>query len=145
MCKCISSTFDCQPWAWFHVYSVLQLVNVVLVYCRRAFVTADTWWAWFRVNSVFLLVSVVLLLAGLTVVPLTFAHVYVALVNLTTWELMSGDRITYLRHLNDDVSPFHRGYLRNFVTFCCICRPQNWARRYRKLTEHGEQLPDGTA
>jgi len=105
-------------------------------------VTADTWWAWFRVNIVFLLIAVILLVGVVTVVPLTCAHIYVAVVNLTTWELMSADRITYLRHLNDDVSPFHRGYLRNLATFCCICRPQNWERRYRrKFTD----LADNTA
>jgi len=112
-----------------------------VLYRRRAFVTADTWWAWFHVNSVFLLVAAVLVLAGLTLVPLTFAHLYVAAVNLTTWELMSSHRISYLRHLND-VNPFHLGYLRNIATFCCICRPQNWEQLYRKFTQ---QLSDSAA
>jgi len=95
-------------------------------------VTADTWWSWWRLNAVWLCVAVVLVLAGLTVVPLTLVHVYVAVVNLTTWELMSAQRITYLRHWTDDANPFHRGYVRNVATFCCACRPQNWELFYRR-------------
>ena len=98
--------------------------------------TADTWWAWFRLNAIFLCVAIVLLFAALSVVPLTLFHVYVALVNLTTWELTSSHRIPYLRHL-DDVNPFHHGYLHNVLMFCCRCRPQNWEMMY---TRHTQQM-----
>ena len=130
----------CQPrFSWKVTIKRYECVCVFI--CRRAFVTADTWWAWFRVNSIFLVDALVLVLAGLAVVPLTFTHIYVAAVNLTTWELLSSHRISYLRHLNDE-NPFHRGYLRNIATFCCICRPQNWGHVYRRYTE---QLSDSAA
>ena len=115
--------------------------SCLCLWYRQAFVTADTWWAWFRGNVVYLVVAVVLVLTGLVIVPLTVAHIYIALINLTTWELMSSHRISYLQHLND-VNPFHRGYLCNIATFCCFCRPQNWEQLYKRFTQ---QLSDSPA
>jgi len=108
----------------------------VRVFSRRAFVTADTWWAWFSNNYIFLLDAVVLVLAGFAVVPLMCAHCYLAVVNWTTWEMMSSHRISYLQNLLNDENPFHRGYFRNMATFCCICRPQNWEQLYKRYTRH---------
>ena len=120
---------------------------VCVVLCgRRSFATADSWWAWFRLNALSLCIAAVLLLAALCVVPLTFVHCYVAAVNLTTWELMSSDRLAYLRrpaaHLSDGDdadernNPFHLGYVRNVAAFCCRCRPHNWDVMYSK---HAQQ------
>jgi len=112
----------------------------VVCIARRAFISADTWSAWFYRNGILLFDAVVLVLAGLALVPLTASHIYVAVVNMTTWELMSSHRITYLQHLNDE-NPFHRGYLRNIVMFCCVCRLQNWEHLYSRYTQKLSQSP----
>jgi hypothetical protein len=78
---------------------------------------------------------------GMITLPLTFAHLYVAIANVTTWEFASSHRITYLRNIEPGVNPFHLGYIRNVVTFLCSCRAQNWERLYVKYRQKsGDKL-----
>jgi len=75
---------------------------------------------------------VILVLGGLSTLPLTIAHMYVAVANVTTWEFAFSYRIAYLKDLDPGVNPFHLGYVRNLKTFLCVFRKQNWERFYLK-------------
>lgn len=59
-------------------------------------------------------------------------HFYLAVYNLTTWEVTSWAKVTYLRHINfNDGSPFSRNLIVNLRTFCCL--PRCWRTRCRNI------------
>merc|ERR1712232_1450290 len=74
------------------------------------------------------LVEVPLLLLGLATIAMLLImvaclfsfHVYLASVNLTTWENISWHRISYLRGIETEaMSPFSRSLSINFALYCC--------------------------
>jgi len=80
------------------------------------------------------LLSIAMALMGFIasmVVGLSLMHVYLAFINLTTWEFASWEKITYLKSLPDANagSPFSRSCLLNMWIFCIL--PRCWPRSCR--------------
>ena len=75
---------------------------------------------WFLGNWHRLLITIVLLLFLAMVGCLLGFHIYLASINLTTWEFMSWNKISYLKNLNKEKgSPFSHGYAKNLYVNCC--------------------------
>ena len=84
-------------------------------------------------NSMVLVSGAVLLFGGTSVVALSCMHLYLALNNLTTWEMLARHRISYLKSLDMDKNPFHLGYFKNIFVFLCSFNSQNWEGVYQKF------------
>eukprot|EP00397_Hematodinium_sp_SG-2012_P030197 GEMP01031964.1.p1 GENE.GEMP01031964.1~~GEMP01031964.1.p1 ORF type:complete len:314 (+),score=49.96 GEMP01031964.1:31-972(+) len=71
--------------------------------------------------SVFLICGTVTIFSMLMIVCcLLFFHCFLAIANLTTWENVSWQRITYLKTLKEEKgSPFSRSLRDNLLVFCC--------------------------
>ena len=50
------------------------------------------------------------------------AHLYMAFMNVTTWESIKGSTISYLKNWTNTMSPFSKGLTGNFVEFCTMNR-----------------------
>ena len=72
----------------------------------------------------------VLILGSFTASMLFCFHSHLMCINATTWEVVSRERITYLKHLDIDLNPFHEGYCKNMWLFLCSHTPRNWDRVY---------------
>ncbi|CAL8086414.1 unnamed protein product [Calicophoron daubneyi] len=133
VCNCIGE----RNHSAFVTFLILQdLVIWWTVYFAWSSVLPHIYWSdWFRINGLFLADIVVLVVAGVPVTLLLGFHTYLALGGRTTWETVAHDRITYLRHLEDNVNPFHQGYVRNCYAFCCSRFPFGWDRIYAETVK----------
>ncbi|CAH8497920.1 unnamed protein product [Schistosoma mattheei] len=107
----------------FVVFLFCQTISIwwCLYYCWYSLVEASKWNIWFKNN-----------------IPVTVIlgfHIYLALVNKTTWETVAHDRITYLQSLKSDENPFNQGFLWNCYAFCCSRHPYGWDRIYANSAE----------
>ncbi|XP_013420301.1 probable palmitoyltransferase ZDHHC12 [Lingula anatina] len=126
---------------WLFLFSKAVIIWWTLYIAWKAIVHTEEWNEWFNLNVLFVLDILILIVGGLTVTGLLTFHSYLMLTNMTTWELVSRERITYLRNLDEELNPFHQGYCRNAITFLCNCRLTQWASLYAKKLR--EELPSG--
>ena len=65
-----------------------------------------------------LFIFLVVIIFFIFVLPLVFMHTYLVLVNLTTWEMLSWKKITYLKIWPRKLgSPFSHGLKKNLYIF----------------------------
>ncbi|CAH8516474.1 unnamed protein product [Schistosoma haematobium] len=116
----------------FVVFLFCQTISIwwCLYYCWYSLVEASKWNIWFKNNSMFLFFIIMLIICGVPVTVILGFHIYLALVNKTTWETVAHDRITYLQSLKSDENPFNQGFLWNCYAFCCSRHPYGWDRIY---------------
>jgi palmitoyltransferase len=80
--------------------------------------------AWFLHNTVRVLLALFVGLFTVMVACLIGFHLFLAAVNLTTWEYLSWSRISYLKNLDwNKGSPFSHGVLINLYDNCCRRAP----------------------
>jgi len=95
---------------------------------------------WLSANGWKLGLSLVILLFLLMVVSLLVFHTYLAFANMTTWENLSWEKISYLKEWRTEWgSPFSQGMLKNVKNFCCTCRTElaRWKMpKFKKAPEH---------
>jgi len=103
---------------------------IPLYISRDSFATKSTWTDWFHANLVLFLNIVVLVLSGPVVLGLFVFHTYLMGTGLSTWEVASRDRITYLKYLTDDHNPFDEGCVKNVYHFMCWCKIRKWETMY---------------
>ena len=105
---------------------------------RRAFAFhAGHWWTH---NLVFLIDFLVLFASGFVVICLLCLHTHIMCINTTTWEMVSRDRITYLKELDHDVNPFHEGYTKNMMQFLCRLTRRKWDRVYNRNVAQDDNM-----
>ncbi|CAH8522847.1 unnamed protein product [Schistosoma rodhaini] len=121
----------------FVVFLFCQTISIwwCLYYCWYSLVEASKWNIWFKNNSLFLFFIIMLIICGVPVTVILGFHIYLALVNKTTWETVAHDRITYLQSLRSDENPFNQGFLWNCYAFCCSRHPYGWDRIYANSAE----------
>ena len=106
------------------------LVTMFLLLFSRAFVfDSSNWW---HENLIFLIDFIVLFASGFVTICLLCLHTHIMCINTTTWEMVSRQRITYLKELDRDVNPFHEGYCVNMVQFLCRLTARQWDRVYNR-------------
>lgn len=121
---------------WIFLILTSALILWTLNITWHAFVHKLYWGDWFRANAFFLIDLCVLLSGGLTVVGLACFHTYLMLSNQTTWEVVSRERITYLKNLREDLNPFSEGYCKNMYTFLCSMGAKRWEVLYKKYAAY---------
>lgn len=107
--------------------------------CRNTFKHQLTWREWFKCNIILVLDTVVLLCGGMSVVGLFCFHSYLMVKGATTWEVVSRERITYLKYLDYDFNPFDEGCLRNIFYFLTNCKTKRWEVAYEKKANMGKR------
>ena len=90
---------------------------------------------WLVRNGVFLFDLIVLICGCLPVVFLWAFHSYLMCTGQTTWEVVSRERISYLKNRALDFYPFDEGCFRNMGRFLCQCTVQRWEAIYSKKSE----------
>ncbi|CAH8477356.1 unnamed protein product [Schistosoma turkestanicum] len=121
----------------FVVFLFCQTVSIwwCFYYCWYSLVESSKWDIWFQNNGLFLFFMMLLIICGIPVTVILGFHIYLALVNKTTWETVAHDRITYLQSLKSDENPFNQGFLWNCYAFCCSRHPYGWDRIYANSAE----------
>lgn len=114
---------------WYHISSN-RYYNAYIF--RRAISYQEHASQFLLKNLVFLIDLGVILIGGCSTLCLTVMHLYVAIFNVTTWEFMSSHRISYLKDCDYSQSPFHLGYLQNFLVFMFAGNVQDWKAIYQK-------------
>ena len=117
---------------------IKDLFKKSFYYFRTNFQYERVWKDWWKTNVVFFIDMVILSFGGFTVIGLLGFHTFLMFRGLTTWELVSRERITYLKHLKDDFHPFDEGCFLNMYTFLTRCKYREWECMYdRKLEQDG--------
>ena len=129
---------------FFLLFLLLQAIAVYWSICLlwRSFrpATSPNASSFFVSNWLSLLSFVVVAMSALPTTCLASLHLYLAIMNLTTWEIGARERISYLRRMDQYLpvslqgqqSPFHAGYCRNLARFCCSFSPNDWESIYRR-------------
>ncbi|XP_053380620.1 palmitoyltransferase ZDHHC12-B-like [Mercenaria mercenaria] len=117
---------------WWFLFTTAVLILWTFVIIWESFITENTWADWFHTNLVLFLDTVVLVISGPVVVGLLVFHTYLMAYGLTTWEVASRERITYLKYLDDEYNPFDQGCCKNIYYFMCIRKVQKWETLYAK-------------
>lgn len=84
-------------------------------------------------NATYLVVGCVLVAGGLPSIFLCAFHSYLMCSGQTTWEVVSRERISYLKNRAWDFYPFDEGCVRNSSRFLCQCTAHKWEVVYTKV------------
>lgn len=127
---CVGEGNHCYFWIFLGSTAVLILWGLYIIW--PSFIYSPLWKEWLKLNAV-LLIDTIIMIFGICMVGGLFScHTYVMCTGLTTWELMSRERITYLRNLEFDINPFHEGYICNTVSFLCRPNKRKWDLIYHR-------------
>lgn len=123
-------------WTFLLLTSVLVIWTFAITWTN--FQYEQEWKDWWKTNVVFFINMVILSFGGFTVIGLLGFHTFLMFRGLTTWELVSKERITYLKHLSDDFHPFDEGCFMNMYNFLTVCKYREWECMYdRKVEQNG--------
>lgn len=117
-------------WMFLGLTCILILWTFIITW--KTFQFELRWGDWFVTNIVLLIDMLVLVIAGFSVVGLFCFHSYLMIQGLTTWEVASREKITYLKHLDDDFNPFDEGCIRNIYYFLTNVKVKRWEVTYEK-------------
>ncbi|CAH1785800.1 unnamed protein product [Owenia fusiformis] len=117
---------------WLFLLTKVAVIGWTLLIIFNAIVYKAAWNEWGYSNVLYIIDSLILVISGLVVIGLWGFHTYIMGTNITTWEMVSRRRITYLKYLDEDFNPFHEGYIKNILYFLCVCNERNWEIVYRK-------------
>lgn len=120
---------------WMFLVSTCVLVIWTLIITWNSFEEELTWKEWFKSNVIRLLDMLVLVIGGMSVVGLFCFHSYLMIRGLTTWEVVSRERITYLKYLDYDFNPFDEGCIKNIYYFLTNCKLKRWEVTYEKKAD----------
>ncbi|XP_048775043.1 palmitoyltransferase ZDHHC12-B-like [Ostrea edulis] len=121
-------------WSFLLVTSILILWTFAITWTN--FQYEISWKDWWERNVVFFIDMLILSFGGFTVIGLLGFHTFLMFRGLTTWELVSRERITYLKHLSDSYHPFDEGCFMNMYNFLTVCKYREWECLYdRKVDE----------
>eukprot|EP00515_Schizochytrium_aggregatum_P020674 CAMPEP_0202096314 /NCGR_PEP_ID=MMETSP0965-20130614/542_1 /ASSEMBLY_ACC=CAM_ASM_000507 /TAXON_ID=4773 /ORGANISM="Schizochytrium aggregatum, Strain ATCC28209" /LENGTH=372 /DNA_ID=CAMNT_0048664635 /DNA_START=26 /DNA_END=1141 /DNA_ORIENTATION=- len=114
---CIGERNHCRFWwfLFFHSFALAYLLRIVASGFRdtRAEVRI-----WFDFNTHALLATVVICMLLVPIGCLLFFHSFLALTNMTSYEFLRANKISYLEGTKDFDLPFSRGLFRNLHVFC---------------------------
>jgi len=122
---------------YFYWYLVSQCVQIwwADVMVVSSFESPDSVLEWVFRNGLRVGILVILAFFTLMVSCLVSFHTYIAMKNLTTWEIVSWDRISYLKNWPKKLgSPFSKGFFGNLYQYCCEPLPK--AYRVWDLPSH---------
>ncbi|KAL5011325.1 hypothetical protein ScPMuIL_009876 [Solemya velum] len=117
---------------WIFLLSMSVLILWSLHITRTAMVHELLWSDWFSSNVVFLIDLAILLPSGFVVGGLVSFHTYLMVRGLTTWEVVSRERISYLKKLDDDHNPFNEGCMHNVLHFLASMNTRHWESIYSR-------------
>ena len=86
---------------------------------------------WIETHPILLLDLALLTATGVVCGGLWVLHTYLMCHNLTTWELMGRENITYLASMPDN--PFDEGCWQNMAYYCCTCHLIQWEPIYSEV------------
>ncbi|GAB1606824.1 probable palmitoyltransferase ZDHHC12 [Argonauta hians] len=117
---------------WMFLLSITALILWTLSITWNAIIPARNFERWFQDNLFIFACLGILLLAAVVVLGLLGFHSYLITQNLTTWEFVSQDKITYLKYLDDSYNPFDEGCPHNVYGFLCLWKVRNWEVLYTR-------------
>lgn len=90
------------------------------------------WSEWLKTNAILLLDLCITVTVTVILTILGGLHTYLMAINSTTWEMISRERISYLKNLEDDINPFHEGYFCNIYRFLFSKSHRSWEGIYKR-------------
>ncbi|CAG9332133.1 unnamed protein product [Blepharisma stoltei] len=114
---------------YFYWYLVVQCIQLwwANIWNILSFESSSSVIYWLVENWLRLLLMIVLLFFTLMVTCLLGFHSYLALHNVTTWEIMSWSKISYLKNWPEgSQSPFSKGFVGNLYQYCCEKLPESY-------------------
>jgi len=108
---------------WFIFAQAIELIWAEIMILEDLFVREQGEW----LRKQFIEVSLVIMLTffSMMVGLLLIFHTYLAMTNLTTWESLSWNKISYLKEWKSEWgSPFSQGIIKNLKFFCCESKEQ---------------------
>ncbi|XP_061170239.1 palmitoyltransferase ZDHHC12-B-like [Saccostrea echinata] len=123
-------------WTFLLVTTILILWTFAITWTN--FQYEVSWKDWWKRNAVFIIDMLILSFGGFTVIGLLGFHTFLMFRGLTTWELVSREGITYLKHLTDDFHPFDEGCFMNMYNFLTVCKYREWECMYDRKVEQNE-------
>lgn len=104
---------------WYSLYLVSTTQTI------RCFSSESSLYEWAKSNGILLFCICSEAAFGLMVTSLWAFHTYLACTNITTWERLSWDKISYLKDWPRSYgSPFSLGYRGNLHKYCCAPLPE---------------------
>lgn len=123
-------------WTFLLVTTILILWTFAITWTN--FQYEVSWKDWWKRNVVFIIDMLILSFGGFTVIGLLGFHTFLMFRGLTTWELVSRERITYLKHLTEDFHPFDESCFMNMYNFLTVCKYREWECMYDRKVDQQE-------
>ncbi|XP_014782287.1 palmitoyltransferase ZDHHC12-B [Octopus bimaculoides] len=117
---------------WLFLLSIAALILWTISITWNAIVYRWEWLVWLRANALLFCDLFILIIAAMAVLGLLGFHSYLISQNLTTWEFVSQERITYLKYLDDSYNPFNEGCPCNVYNFLFDWKIRHWEALYTK-------------
>ncbi|XP_076093570.1 palmitoyltransferase ZDHHC12-B-like [Mytilus galloprovincialis] len=124
-------------WLFLAVTCILILWTFLITW--SSFKYQLTWKEWFKSNIVLLIDMFVLVFGGMSVIGLFCFHSYLMIKGMTTWEMVSRERITYLKYFDYDFNPFDEGCIKNIYYFLTSDKVKRWEVTYEKKANIGKR------
>jgi len=105
---------------WFLVFHTLGIANCLQMVQSGFRDSKAEVGAWLDLNSHALMVTIALVFLLIMSGSLLVFHTFLVLANMTSYEFLRADSISYLRGTKDFDLPFSRGLYHNLNRFCCL-------------------------
>lgn len=131
--RCIRTHDHHCPWigtcvgegnrVYFFWFLVVQLIELVFFFLDGVYALhlEAKGFAFRLVHSPLLILGLIIIVFLMVMVScLLVFHLYLMVLNLTTWESISWHKISYLQGIDGDKSPFSRSCSANIAAYCCL-------------------------